>query len=66
MVKDESERLQQNNQNLEARYNEDQQRWSKLCERVGNQMEEHKFVYQNKFPIDPFKRDNIFHQSVVL
>jgi hypothetical protein len=23
-------------------------------------MEEHKFVYSTKFPVDPFKRDNIF------
>jgi hypothetical protein len=26
-------------------------------------MEEHKFVYSSKFPIDPFQRDHIFHQS---
>jgi len=26
-------------------------------------MDDHKFVYLNKFPIDPFKRDNIFKES---
>ena len=29
-------------------------------------MDEHKYVYSNKFPIDPFKRDNVFHESAVL
>ena len=29
-------------------------------------MEEHKYVYQNRYPIDPFKRDNIFHESAYL
>jgi len=26
-------------------------------------MDEHKFVYSTKFPVDPFKRDNIFLES---
>ena len=26
-------------------------------------MEDHKFVYNTKFPVDPFKRDNIFRES---
>ena len=26
-------------------------------------MDEHKFVYSSKFPIDPFKRDLIFVES---
>ena len=29
-------------------------------------MEEHKYVYSSKFPIDPFKRDNIFKESAIL
>jgi hypothetical protein len=29
-------------------------------------MEEHKFVYTSKFPIDPFKRDNIYIESSAL
>lgn len=26
-------------------------------------MDEHKYVYQNRYPIDPFKRDNVFLES---
>ena len=29
-------------------------------------MDEHKYVYSSKFPIDPFKRDNIYLESAVL
>lgn len=63
MVKEQSEILTQNSQVMETKYSEDQQKWAKLCDRVNTQMEEHKFVYSSKFPIDPFQRDHIFHQS---
>ena len=62
-VQEKTDILQSNNQQLEAKYNEDQQKWSKLCDRVGNQMDDHKYAYSNKFPIDPFKRDNVFKES---
>ena len=26
-------------------------------------MDDHKYAYSNKFPIDPFKRDNVFKES---
>ena len=58
--------MQQSNQALEQRYQEDQQKWGKLSERVSKQMEEHSSIYQNKFPIDPFRRDNIFQESALL
>ena len=51
---------------MEQRYQEDQQKWASLSERVGQRMEEHKYVYQNRFPVDPFKRDNVFHESSML
>lgn len=66
MVKEQSEILQQNNQAMEGKYTEDQQKWAKLCERVNTQMEEHKFVYTSKFPVDPFQRDSTFLQSSTL
>jgi len=29
-------------------------------------MDDQKYVYSNKFPIDPFKRDNVFKESTSL
>ena len=60
MVKEQSQMLQEKNQGLEARYGEDQQKWGKLSERVTLQMDEHKYAFQSKLPVDPFRRDNVF------
>lgn len=51
---------------MEQKYNEDVTKWGKLCERIGSRMEENQYVYQSKFPIDPFSRDQSFNQSGVL
>ena len=51
---------------MEVKYLDDQTKWVKLCERVGSQMDDHSAVYHDKFPIDPFSRDQTFTKSVLL
>lgn len=63
MLDKENQVKQENINNMEAKYLEEQNKWVKLCERVGFQMDEHQCAYQAKFPMDPFSRDNTFKKS---
>lgn len=65
-LESENQQQEDNIQKMEARYTDEQTKWVNLCERTGTQMDLHQEVYKDKFPIDPFRRDNVFHHSMQL
>jgi len=65
-VTHQNEQQQQTMQKMESKHTDEQSKWVKLCERVGSHMDEHRYVYSNKFPMDPFSRDTTFQDSSAL
>ena len=63
MVREENDNMQISRQALEAQYIDEQGKWSNMSKRVTQHLDEQKRVYQVKFPLDPFQRDQVFKED---